>query len=82
MMIGSNLNPYWAVPNSSDYMKYHDFDKCLSVQAIDQWRMPALNALAFRVIFIADDSGKTVNFKYLLKKDDEGQWKLDQSSRE
>jgi|GEM_PF-7112813 len=63
-------------PNSTWYMKYHDRNKCVSVRAIDNWAMPALNALKFRVVYFAEDSGETVNFAYLLKKIDDGSWKL------
>lgn len=62
-------------------MKYHDKNKCLSVQAIDQWSMPALNALLFRAVYFADDSGETANFLYLFKKTDDGSWKIAQFER-
>lgn len=74
-------NGWWDAtsrfPNSSVMMKYHDRNKCLSVRALDQWTMPALNALQFRAVFFADDSGETVNFAYLFKKLDDGSWKLE-----
>lgn len=63
-------------PNSTWYMKYHNYDKCVSVTTLDQWVMPALNALQFRAVYFADDSGETVNFGYLLKKQDDGSWKI------
>lgn len=63
-------------PNSAYYMKYHDRNKCLSVRAIDNISMPALNALKIRVVYFADDSGETVNFIYLLQKTDDHNWKL------
>lgn len=62
-------------PNSPD-MKYHDQNKCVSVSTIDQWIMPALNALQFRAVYFADDSGETDNFTYLFKKVDDGSWKI------
>lgn len=65
-----------SYPNSDSYMKYHDRNKCVSVRAIDNWAMPALNALQFRAVYFADDSGETVNFSYLMKKVDDGSWKL------
>lgn len=82
---------YWAVPgvnptagymafgtypNANRYMKYHDRSKCVSVRAIDTWVMLAFNALQFRAVYFAEDSGETVNFEYLLKKVDDGSWKL------
>lgn len=88
---------YWAVPgvsfrggmmgggffhpNSQYFMKYHDRNKCVSVRAIDSWAMPALNALRFRAVYFAEDSGETVNFSYLMKKMDDGSWKLQKLER-
>lgn len=88
---------YWAVPgvdfrgrvlgsgffhpNSQYFMKYHDRNKCLGVRTIDNWAMPALNALRFRAVFFAEDSGETVNFSYLMKKMDDGSWKLQKLDR-
>lgn len=63
-------------PNNDMLMKYHNHNKCVSVSTIDQWVMPALNALQFRAVYFADDSGETVNFYYLLKKSDDGSWKI------
>ena len=63
-------------PNSDAFMKYHDHNKCVSIRTLDEWQMPALNALRFRVVYIADDSGETVNFGYLFKKMDDGSWKI------
>lgn len=60
-------------------MKYHDKNKCVSVQALDQWTMPALNALKFRVVFFGDDSGEVSKFEYLFKKTDDGTWKIERS---
>lgn len=65
-----------SYPNSSYLLKYHDFNKCVSVSTIDQWNMPALNALQFRAVYFADDSGETINFGYLFKKSDDGSWKI------
>lgn len=65
-------------PNYSSFMRYHDRNKCVSVSTLDQWTMPALNALQFRAVYFADDSGETVNFLYLFKKMDDGSWKIAQ----
>lgn len=70
------LGPYYKYPNSEQYMKYHDRNKCIGVRAIDQWSMPALNALMFRTVYFAEDSGETVNFIFLFKKVDDGSWKI------
>lgn len=65
-----------SYPNSVDFMRYHDRNKCVSVSTLDQWTMPALNALQFRAVYFADDSGETLNFTYLFKRADDGSWKL------
>jgi len=67
---------YRAFPNSNEWMKYHDFSKCVSITTLDQWGMPALNALRFRAVYFAEDSGETTNFSYRFKKVDDGSWKL------
>lgn len=71
-----------SYPNSSYLLKYHDRNKCVSVTTIDQWTMPALNALQFRAVYFADDSGETVSFLYLFKKLDDGSWKIAQFNRD
>ena len=66
-------------PNAELYMKYHERSNCVTVRVVDNWTMPALNALQFRVVFIAEDSGETVNFNYLMKKSsDDDSWKIAQ----
>lgn len=68
-------------PNSAFFMKYHNRGKCLDVRAIDNISMPANNALLFRAVFYAEDSGETVSFKYLMKRMDNGQWLLGEQPR-
>jgi len=76
--LGSNGLPAYGFPNSQFFMKFHDRNKCVGVTTVDSWSMPALNALLFRAIYFAEDSGETVNFLYLFKKVDDGSWKLSQ----
>ena len=71
----SSVNGGWF-PNQNQFMRYHDKNKCVSVRTLDQWTMPALNAIQFRIVFFADDSGETVNFQSLYKKMDDGSWKV------
>lgn len=66
-----------GIPNGGN-MKFHDRNKCVSVTTIDGWSMPALNALLFRAVYFAEDSGETINFLYMFKKVDDGSWKLSQ----
>jgi hypothetical protein len=39
--------------------------------------MPAMNALQFRTVYFADDSGETLKYQFLFKKMDDGSWKID-----
>ena len=72
----ATVGGYYPFPNSSNWLKYHDRNKCVSVSILDQWTMPALNALQFRAVYFAEDSGETINFGYLFKKVDDGSWKI------
>jgi hypothetical protein len=56
--------------------KYHQKSTCPSIRAIDNWKMPALNALTFRVSFLADDSGEADIRYYSLLKSPSGAWEL------
>lgn len=73
---GVDMSRQGMYPNHQMFMKHHDRNKCVSVRSIDNWAMPALNALQFRAVYFADDSGETVNFRYLLKKSDDGSWRI------
>src|SRR5450830_1620178 len=54
----SSQNGGWF-PNQTQFMNYHNKNKCVGVRTLDQWSMPALNAIQFRAVFFADDSGET-----------------------
>lgn len=64
----------WQYPNGRT--EYHDRSKCMSVRSIDNWAMPALNALQFRAVYFADDSGETSNYRYFMKKGEDGSWRV------
>lgn len=74
---GKSFQLHWNYPNSKNYLQYHDFNNCIAARTMDQWSMPALNALRFRVVYFAEDSGETVNFQYEFKRVEDGTWKLD-----
>lgn len=74
---GKSFQLHWNYPNSKNYLTYHDFNNCIAARTMDQWSMPALNALRFRVVYFAEDSGETVNFQYEFKRVEDGSWKLD-----
>ncbi len=82
MIKNSGNLPAYGFPNSQFFMKYHDRNKCVRVSKLDQWTMPALNALLFRAVYFADDSGETVNFLYLFKRADDGSWKIAQLEKD
>ena len=66
----------YGYPNSTAHTKYHDRNHCIAARTMDQWSMPSLNALQFRVVYFAEDSGETVNFQYGFKRAEDGSWKL------
>ena len=57
-------------------MQYHNKNKCVGVRSIDQFSMPALNALQYRVVYFANDSGETRSYQFLLQKSEDGNWLL------
>lgn len=67
----------YGYPNSVAHTKYHDRNNCMAARTLDQWSMPALNALQFRAVYFAEDSGETVNFQYVFKRAEDGSWKID-----
>lgn len=56
--------------------KFHDKNKCVGVRVIDQVALLALNALQFRVVYLAEDSGEANNFQMQFLKSGDGSWKL------
>ena len=54
--------------------QYHDAAQCYSVARINAWSSPALNALQFEVLFLAEDSGETKNENHELVKQPDGEW--------
>lgn len=70
----SSLNPSMQYPMS--WMRYHNKNQCVSVRSIDEWSMPALNALQFRAVFFAQDSGETASYRMTFRKMDSGNWLL------
>jgi hypothetical protein len=59
-----------------EWMKYHDKSQCLAVRVLDQWAMPALNALTYRVVYFAEDSGETIQFQFQMGRQNDGVWLL------
>lgn len=67
--------------NKGIFLKYHDPSKCVDIRVIDRFGLLALNALAFRVVYLAKDSGETIDFGFLFKKTDDGSWLLGQAPK-
>lgn len=55
-------------------MRYHDKAQCLTVAKIHGWKSPALNALQFEALFLAEDSAETVKTYHELVKQPDGEW--------
>lgn len=58
--------------------KYHDKSACLTVLRIQGVTAPALNALRFEVVYLAEDSGESNIQQYELVKQPDAQWLVTQ----
>lgn len=56
--------------------QYASQSKCVGISQIDSIAAVANNALSFRVVYLATDSGETTNFWYKTQKQDNGDWKI------
>ena len=75
----NNIFVYGVITDSHSPIvrtKFHDKNKCVSVRAIDQITLLALNTLQFRVVYFAEDSGEASNFQMQFVRADDGSWKL------
>lgn len=54
--------------------RYHDKSSCLSVVRIQGWNAPALNALKFEVVYLANDSGESAKTDHEMVKQPDGVW--------
>lgn len=55
-------------------MKYHDKQQCVTVARVSGWTSPALNALQFDVMYLAEDSGETATQHHEIVKQPDGVW--------
>ena len=53
---------------------HHDHSECVNVQRILDWKMTAKNALAFRVMFVSEQSGENIKKSYEVQKQLDGSW--------
>ena len=56
------------------YTPYRTKAACLSVARVHGWKMQALNALSFEVVYLADDGGETVKTDHEVVKQPDGAW--------
>lgn len=61
-----------AVPMNS--MNYHPKTQCVSIARMDNWSMPARNALAFRTVYVSESSGESQSYNYEMVKQPDGAW--------
>jgi hypothetical protein len=54
--------------------RYHDKSSCLTVVRIQGWNAPALNALKFEVVYLANDSGESAKTNHEMVKQPDGVW--------
>ena len=54
--------------------QYHDKARCLTIAKIQGWKSPALNALQFEVLYLAEDSAETKKENHELVKQPDGEW--------
>lgn len=54
--------------------QYHNKAQCLTIAKIQGWKSPALNALQFEVLYLAEDSGETKKENHELVKQPDGEW--------
>jgi len=55
-------------------MQYAPRNMCLDVVRMDNWNMPALNALEFRTIFQSSVSGESSSRTFTFQKQPNGEW--------
>jgi hypothetical protein len=79
----SSLNTYAAPGHqfaSNNFLspmtsaRYHDKGSCLTVVRIQGVATPALNALRFEVVYLAEDSGESIKTWHELVRQPDGQW--------
>ena len=69
-------NTLVGYPSPLMVMKYAPKTMCVNVVRIDDWQMPALNALSFRVVYQSSVSGETDIEHYTLQRQLDGTWLL------
>jgi hypothetical protein len=71
---GSNLDHSLTAVGAMSGMKYHSKSACVTVTRIGSWQPRANNAFAFKVLFVADDSGESVEQNFELVRQPDGDW--------
>lgn len=63
----------------ADRTRYVPTNTCMDVSRVDDWNMPALNALSFRVVYVSRVSGEGVDIFYTFVRQSDGAWFLFQN---
>lgn len=77
---GKYLGPYlmegvsYSVLAPMSGMHYHPHEQCLNVARLDNWSMPAKNAIAFRGVYVSGPSDESKEYRYELVKQPDGAW--------
>ena len=77
---GKYLGPYlmegvsYSVLAPMSGMHYHPQEQCLNVARLDNWSMPAKNAIAFRGVYVSGASDESKEYRYELVKQSDGAW--------
>ncbi len=56
------------------WMKYASKSQCVNITRIDGWRMNALNAFSFSVVYTSALSGEDLTRQYAMVKGADGVW--------
>lgn len=77
--LNASKNKY-SFSGAMEGLHYHPNSQCMTVTQIGNFTMPALNALKLQVMFVSDVSGESAARAYLLIKQDDGSWLVDNAS--
>ncbi len=72
MVPGAGMGYYFSAPLPR--ARYHNQSACMTVTRVQGWSSPALNALSFEVVYVADDSGESSKTRHEMIKQPDGTW--------
>lgn len=71
---GAPFGPGGAFNYPMRKVPYHNQNSCVTVSRVHGWSSPALNALRFEAVFLAEDSGESSKLALEIIKQPDGQW--------